>query len=68
MDMVAQIAQSPALQAMAESLADRLEPDQARAGGNARGGQAPPPPPPDFGALMQQMLPMVGQVRLTPLP
>jgi hypothetical protein len=66
MDMVAQIAQSPAMQAMAESLADRLEPDQARAGGDARSGQPPPPPPPDFGALLQQMLPMVGQARLAP--
>ena len=64
MDMVAQLAQSPALHAMAEGLAESLEPRQARRGGE-RGGEAgeAPPAPPDFGALMQQMLPMVGQVR-----
>jgi hypothetical protein len=56
MDIVSQLARSPAMQQVAGQLAG---PDQARTGGPAGGGE------PDFGALLQQMLPVVGQVWLT---
>jgi len=66
MGMMSQLAQSPAMQQMAEQLAGQMErssstggQDGSRARGSVAGAGAPPP---DFGAFMQQMLPVVGQV------
>ena len=51
--MLGQMMQSPALQQMAQSLEDR---PAGRRGGAQQA-------PPDFGAFLQDMMPMVGQVR-----
>lgn len=56
--MMSQLMQSPALQQMAESLADRTE----RRDGPQQQQQAAP----DFGSILQHMMPMVGQVPSQP--
>ena len=59
MDVVGQLARSPAMQQMAGQL---MGPGEAqRAGGGAASGGGEP----DFGALLQQMLPVVSQARRT---
>lgn len=68
MGMVSQLAQSPAMQQMAEQLAGRMA-----AGGDqsaqSLGGRSPgargEAATPDFGSFLQQMLPMVGQASCT---
>lgn len=51
--MMSQLMQSPAMQHMADSLADR-----ANSRGNSQQQAAP-----DFGSFLQDMMPMVGQVQ-----
>lgn len=66
MGMMSQLAQSPAMQQMAEQLAGQME--RGSSGGGQGGSRARSAAagagasPPDFGAFMQQMLPVVGQV------
>lgn len=56
MGMLSQLAQSPAMERMADQLGSQME-GGGGGGRGARGNGAPP----DFGSFLQQMLPMMGQ-------
>jgi hypothetical protein len=56
MGMLSQLAQSPAMERMADQLGSQME-GGGGGGRGARGNGAPP----HFGSFLQQMLPMMGQ-------